>query len=70
VILSSTHYKRHAKRIHQNKNDSHLPFIPMPWSNNKKSNASFKSVNYWVDIDDVDDDDGGDGGGGVVDRGK
>jgi hypothetical protein len=45
VILSSTHYKRHAKKIHKNKNDSHLPFIPMPRSNNKKRNIRFKNVN-------------------------
>jgi hypothetical protein len=38
------------------KKDSHLPFIPMPRSNNKKRNISFKSVNYRLDNEDDDDD--------------
>lgn len=47
-------------------NDSHLPFIPMPRSNNKKRNVSFKNVKYWINDDgdyDYDND-------GVVDGDK
>jgi hypothetical protein len=35
-------------------NYSHLPFIPMPRSNNKKRNVSFKNVKCWIDDNDYD----------------
>jgi hypothetical protein len=42
----STHYNMHAEQIHKIPNDFHLPFVPIPRSNKKKTIMNFKIVNF------------------------